>query len=134
MRAAAGRSTRALDGMDAPRTASAITSLRVVKIIHTLVWALFAGCIVALPIVAWRRNLSGALILIVIVAFEVLVLLINRLRCPLTDIAARYTEDRLDNFDIYLPLWVARYNKHIFGTLYAAGIFYTAVVWRDMRG
>jgi hypothetical protein len=120
--------------MDAPRTASAITSLRVVKLIHTLVWALFAGCIVALPILAWRRNLRGALTLIVIVAFEVFVLLINRLRCPLTDVAARYTEERRDNFDIYLPLWVARYNKHIFGTLYAAGILYTAVVWRDMRG
>jgi hypothetical protein len=29
---------------------------------------------------------------------------------------------------------VARYNKHIFGGLYAAGILYTAIVWREMRG
>jgi len=59
------------------------------------------------------------------------VLLANRLRCPLTNIAARYTDDRRDNFDIYLPLWVARYNKHIFGTLFVAGVLFTIVLWRD---
>jgi hypothetical protein len=120
--------------MDSPHPDQAAASLRVIKVAHTLAWALFAGCIVALPIVAWHRNLRGALILIVIVALEVFVLLINRLRCPLTALAARYTQDRRDNFDIYLPLWLARYNKHIFGTLYATGILYTVVVWRELRG
>jgi hypothetical protein len=105
-------------------------SLRTVKLVHTLVWALFAGCIIALPIVAWRKDLRAATILIVIVALEVLVLLVNRFRCPLTGIAARYTEDRRDNFDIYLPLWVARYNKQIFGLLYVAGILYTLIQWK----
>lgn len=42
-------------------------------------------------------------------------------RCPLTDLAGRYTEERVDNFDIYLPLWLARRNKMIFGTLFAVG-------------
>jgi hypothetical protein len=120
--------------MDAQRPDQAAASLRVIKVVHTLAWALFAGCIVALPIVVWHRNLSGALTLIVIVALEVIVLLINRLRCPLTAVAARYTEDRRDNFDIYLPLWLARYNKQIFGTLYAAGIPYTVIVWREVQG
>jgi hypothetical protein len=105
-------------------------SLRTVKLAHTVVWALFAGCIVALPIVAWRGDIHAAIILIAIVGFEVLVLLLNRFRCPLTGIAARYTQDRRDNFDIYLPLWVARYNKQIFGTLYAAGILYTLFQWK----
>jgi hypothetical protein len=109
-------------------------SLRIVKIVHTLVWALFAGCIVALPIVAWLQDIRAAMILIAIVGFEVLVLLLNRFRCPLTGIAARYTQDRRDNFDIYLPLWMARYNKQIFGSLYVAGIVYTLVQWQGMRG
>ena len=120
--------------MDAVRTDSAITALRVVKLVHTIVWALLVGCIVALPIAAWRKNLNGALALIAIVGVEVLVLVANRFRCPLTDVAARYTQDRRDNFDIYPPLWVATYNKHVFGTLYAAGILYAAVVWRGMQG
>ena len=108
-----------------------VTALRAVKVVHTVAWALFAGCIVALPLFAWRREFTVATILIAIVTAEVLVLLANRLRCPLTDIAARYTDDRRDNFDIYLPLWIARYNKHIFGTLFVAGVLFTIVLWRD---
>jgi hypothetical protein len=60
---------------------------------------------------------------------ECLVLLVNRMRCPLTGVAARYTADRRDNFDIYLPLWLARYNKHIFGSLFVAGLLFTLVCW-----
>ena len=113
------------------KRASAPAALRAVKVVHSVAWALFAGCIVALPLVAWRREFTVAAVLIAIVTAEVLVLLANRLRCPLTDIAARYTDDRRDNFDIYLPLWVARYNKHIFGTLFVAGILFTIVMWRE---
>ena len=104
-------------------------ALRAVKIVHTLAWALFAGCILALPIVAWNGDFLAAAVLIAVVLVEVLVLLANRFRCPLTDVAARYTDDRRDNFDIYLPLWIARYNKHIFGTLFVAGIMFTLAAW-----
>jgi hypothetical protein len=116
--------------MSASRKLSETTSLRIVKAAHTLVWAFFAGCIVALPIFAFRRSLGVAVLLIAIVSLEVLVLAVNRLRCPLTDIAGRYTTDRAENFDIYLPLWLARYNKHIFGALFIAGLFCTAIIWR----
>jgi hypothetical protein len=51
------------------------------------------------------------------------------MRCPLTDVAARYIEDRRDNFDIYLPIWLARHNKLIFGTLFAMGMLYTLIAW-----
>ncbi|WP_199535491.1 hypothetical protein [Rhodohalobacter sp. SW132] len=67
-------------------------------------WALFAGSIVAIPILAWLEMWTIAGILILIVLLECLVLLFNGMRCPLTDIAARYTDDRADNFDIFLPL------------------------------
>jgi hypothetical protein len=105
-------------------------ALRVVKIVHTLAWTLFAGCILVVPIVAWYRRFHEAMILIGIVLVEVVVLVVNRFRCPLTDVAARYTDDRRDNFDIYLPLWIARYNKQIFGTLFVAGVLFTYVMWR----
>jgi len=64
------------------------------------------------------------------VLLEVLILAANQWRCPLTAVAARYTADRTDNFDIYLPLWLARYNKQIFGSLFAAGLVYTLGRWR----
>jgi hypothetical protein len=106
-------------------TRSTTRSLRTIKLVHTVAWAFFAGCIFAIPIYAWMRRTGVASVLIAIVLFEVLVLAVNRWRCPLTGVAARYTEDRRDNFDIYLPLWLARNNKIIFGLLYLFGILVT---------
>lgn len=104
------------------------SKLRAIKMIHTLVWAIFAGSISAIPAFAFLGNLTVAWSLIGFVFLEVVVLVSNRMKCPLTDVAGRYTEERKDNFDIYLPLWLARYNKEIFGGLYVAGIVYTAWV------
>lgn len=103
------------------------SALRAVKVFHTVVWFFFAAAVVAIPVAAWYRRFTVFLALAAIVMVEVIVLALNGLRCPLTSIAARYTSDRRDNFDIYLPLFVARYNKHIFGTLYVAGVLYGTI-------
>ena len=89
----------------------------------------FAGCIIALPLVALAGRLRLAAWLAVTVLIEVSVLVANRWRCPLTGLAARYTANRRDNFDIYLPLWLARSNKQVFGTLFVAGGLVTLWVW-----
>ncbi len=104
-------------------------SLRTIKVIHTVVWACFAGSIVAIPVLAWLGDYRAALLLIGIVLVEVVVLVINGMRCPLTGVAARYTDDRRDNFDIYLPEWLARHNKVVFGLLYIAGILFAIARW-----
>lgn len=108
--------------------------LRAVKTLHTVVWAFFVACIAGIPVAALAGRFDLALVLIALVTGEVLVLAANRWRCPLTAIAARYTEERRDNFDIYLPLWLARYNKQIFGTLFAAGLLLTVIVWLRAAG
>jgi hypothetical protein len=105
--------------------------LTVVKVVHTVVWAFFASCVFAIPVFAWGGRLRLAAVFIAIVFVEVLVLVFNRWRCPLTPVAARYTGDRRDNFDIYLPEWLARHNKVIFGVLYVAGIVLTLARWAD---
>ena len=46
---------------------------------------------------------------------------------------ARYTEDRRDNFDIYLPEWLARHNRLICGARYACGVLATALLWHLRR-
>ena len=107
----------------------ALFRLRAIKTLHTVVWAFFAGCIAAIPVLAWREELRLAAVFIAVVAVEVLVLVANRMSCPLTPVAARYTDDRRDNFDIYLPEWLARHNKTIFGGLYVAGILLTVTRW-----
>jgi hypothetical protein len=65
-----------------------------------------------------------------IILVEIIVLVLNGWQCPLTGVAARYTDDRQDNFDIYLPAWLARYNKAIFGSLLVAGEFIVLLRWR----
>src|SRR5215831_14486334 len=92
--------------------------LVLIKILHTLVWAVLAGSIVALPFMALRRRFGVALLITIIILIEGGILLMNHWRCPLTDMAALYTEDRQDSFDIYLPPWLARNNKTIFTTLF----------------
>jgi hypothetical protein len=104
-------------------------TLRFVRLVHTAVWGLFAGCIVLIPVLAYTGRFGAAAVLIAVVLVEVAVLVGNRMRCPLTDVASRYTADRRDNFDIYLPLWVARYNKQIFGALYVLGAAYALGRW-----
>ncbi len=104
-------------------------SLRTVKVIHTIAWAFFAACILVLPVIAWQGDFAVAAALIGIVLIEVLILLVNGMHCPLTAVAARFTDDRRDNFDIYLPLWLARYNKLIFGSLFVAGTAFTLARW-----
>lgn len=53
----------------------------------------------------------------VLIAVEALVLLMFKWHCPLTVIARRYSDSQRDNFDIYLPNWLARYNKHIYSAI-----------------
>lgn len=103
--------------------------LVLIKLLHTVVWALFVLCILGIFVAAHAGRLGLALVLIAIVTGEVVILLLNGLRCPLTAIAARHTPERTENFDIYLPLWLAKYNQEIFGTIFALGLAYTAYRW-----
>ncbi|HSH14545.1 MAG TPA: hypothetical protein VLD18_00830 [Verrucomicrobiae bacterium] len=87
------------------------------------------GCIAGIYVFASRGDFAWAFAAIGIVFVETVVLTLNRMTCPLTSLAARYTEDRRPNFDIYLPEWLARHNQLIFGGLYFAGINYVVVLW-----
>ena len=105
------------------------SKLILIKSLHSLVWAMFALAIVLIPLATYSGELRVSLALIGFVMLEVAVLAANHFKCPLTSLAERYTTQRQDNFDIYLPLFLARYNKQIFGSLFLAGMAYTAIVW-----
>ncbi len=100
-----------------------------IKVLHTLIWGFFAACIFAIPAAAWVGHYLYAALLSSVVLVEVVVLLLNDWRCPLTAVAGRYTADRRDNFDIYLPEWLARNNKRIFGALYIGGVLTAGFLW-----
>ena len=95
-----------------------------IKLLHTAIWAFFVVCIAAIPVAGAFRQFRWAGVLSCLVLLECAVIAANRGRCPLTDVAARFTEERAENFDIYLPLWLARHNKTIFGTLFAVAELY----------
>jgi len=90
-----------------------------IKLLHTLIWAifvyilfyiLFAVSIGKIDIFLW--------ISISLICFEGIVLIINKGRCPLTLVAAKYSQNQEDGFDIFLPKWLAIHNKKIFTTLF----------------
>ena len=54
------------------------------------------------------------------VSLEGIVLLIFKNKCPLTVLARRYSDSTKDNFDIFLPNWLAKYNKLIYTSLFVA--------------
>ena len=106
-----------------------MTRLVQIKLLHTAIWWFFAVCIVAIPIVGMRGHYAWAAVLIGLVLVECGVLAANRGSCPLTGMSARHTEQRAANFDIYLPVWLARYNKLIFGTLFVVGGLFVLARW-----
>ena len=106
-----------------------IVALRVIRIVHTMVWALFAGAILAIPVLAGYKQFNWVVLLTALVMVEVIVLAVNGFRCPLTGLASRYTEERRANFDIYLPLWLATWNKQLFGALFVSGLVFAFARW-----
>lgn len=103
-------------------------TLVAIKVVHTAIWGFFVVCILALLVAGLLRRFDWALILTVLILIEFGALAVNRGRCPLTDVAARFTPDRHDAFDIYLPAWLAKWNKTLFGSLFLLGELF--VVWQ----
>lgn len=110
-------------------SSTTVNPLTAIKLAHTIVWAFFVACILAIPHYTVKSEFGIATFFAAVVAVEVAILVLNRMRCPLTAIAARHTDDRRANFDIYLPEWLARNNKQIFGTLYVLAMLFLLMHW-----
>ena len=105
-----------------------MSKLTTIKIIHTIIWLFFnvvlfymAYAVIVNKIDKWVWIGIGRIVL------EGIVLLIFKKMCPLTIIARKYSDSAKDNFDIYLPNWLAKYNKLIytgFFILIVAGVLY----------
>ena len=106
-------------------------ALTLIKLAHTAIWAVMATAVVMLPIVALRGRFRLAGWFTALVVLECAVLALNGGRCPLTDVAVRFTTNRDANFDIYLPVWLAKHNKAIFGGMFVAGEI--VLLWRWVK-
>lgn len=91
------------------------TKLILIKIIHTLIWVFFnlvifymLYAVIVDKLDKWLWIGYGLIIL------EGITLLVFKFFCPLTILARKYSDSTKDNFDIYLPNWLARYTKLIY--------------------
>jgi hypothetical protein len=103
-----------------------------IKIIHTLIWIFFVSVIFYI-VYSGVTNQVNILtwVCIGLVFLEGAVLLIFRMACPLTLVARKFSDSQRDNFDIYLPNWLAKYNKVIFTSIFAIGVL--LVVYRTIK-
>ncbi len=107
---------------------NAASNLTAIKIVHTLIWIFFNVVLfyMAYAVIVNKIDLS-VWIGIALILIEGVVLLMFKRMCPLTIMARRYSDSEKDNFDIYLPNWLAKYNKLIYTTFFIliiGGIIY----------
>ena len=94
------------------------TKLIIIKTTHTVIWLFFnvvifymLYAVIANKIDRWLWIGYGLFIL------EGITLLAYKLYCPLTIMARKYSKSTEDNFDIYLPNWLAKYTKLIYTSI-----------------
>src|ERR1044072_7104484 len=89
--------------------------LILVKALHTLVWIFFNVVIFYFLYSAIADSIGvWTWICLLLIIGEGIVLLISGNICPITTVARRYSSSSKENFDIYLPRWLAKYNKEIY--------------------
>ncbi|MBL0127881.1 MAG: hypothetical protein IPP83_10595 [Flavobacteriales bacterium] len=105
------------------------TKLTAIKSLHTAIWLFFNGVIFyMLYAVIMDRIDRWFWIALGLIGLEVLALLLFRWSCPLTVVARKYSASTKANFDIYLPHWLAKYNKEIYTVIMA--VVLVGMAWR----
>ena len=102
---------------------TAVNKLICVKILHTVIWIFFNVVIFYLLYAVVTNKIDKWVwICLGCISGEGLVLLVFKNVCPVTLVARRYSNSRKANFDIYLPHWLATYNKEIYSAIVVIAI------------
>ena len=108
------------------------TNLTTIKIIHTAIWVFFNVVLFYMAYAVIVNNIDKYVwIGIGLILLEGIVLLSFKKMCPLTIMARKYSESTQDNFDIYLPNWLARNNKLIYTTFFIIIVF--GIIYRIVK-
>jgi energy-coupling factor transporter transmembrane protein EcfT len=92
--------------------------LRLIKWLHTAIWVFYNLVILYMLYAVIVNDLHKWFwVGFGFVLLEGLILLLFGWTCPLTLLARRYSNSKQDNFDIYLPNWLARHTKTIYTSL-----------------
>ena len=89
-----------------------------IKLLHTAIWVFYNIVIFYLlyAVIANRID-KWVWMCIGLIAMEGLILLVFKSICPVTLMARKYSDSTKANFDIYLPHWLAKYNKQIYTSI-----------------
>lgn len=94
------------------------SKLATVKVVHTLVWIFFNVVIFYMLCAVITGKIDKWLWTgYAIILLETLTLIAFGNYCPLTVIARKFSDSSKDNFDIYLPNIIAKYNKQIYSAI-----------------
>jgi hypothetical protein len=94
-------------------------TLIIIKTVHTIIWLMFNAVLFYMAYAVIVNNINIYVWLgIASIIVEGLVLLAFGWQCPLTIVARKYSASQKDNFDIYLPNWLAKHNKVIYTTFF----------------
>jgi hypothetical protein len=96
-----------------------MNKLTIIKFIHTVIWVFFNLVLLYLFYAVFANKIDKWVwIGIGIILLEGIVLAIFKTICPITVIARKYSDSTTDNFDIFLPNWLAKYNKLIYTSFF----------------
>lgn len=96
-----------------------MNKLVLIKIIHTVIWIFFNVVLFYMFYAVIINKIDKWVwICIGLILMEGLVLMVFKTMCPITIIARKYSDSTKDNFDIFLPNWLARHNKLIYTTFF----------------
>jgi len=88
------------------------SKLLALKIVHTIIWGFYASILVFMYYLVLFYIINFTFwIAVFLVLLEAMIVLISGWKCPLTVYMERYVEKSEVGFDMFLPKWVAKYNK-----------------------
>jgi hypothetical protein len=106
--------------------------LFIIKSIHTIIWLFFNVVIFYLLYAVIVNKIDyWVWICIGLVVAEGFVLAIFKMFCPLTIMARKYSDSTKENFDIFLPNWLAKHNKLIYTSIF--GIAVIILIYRTLE-
>ncbi|WP_395077904.1 hypothetical protein [Flavobacterium sp.] len=95
------------------------SKLILIKTIHTIIWMFFNITLFYMAYeIIWNKIDTFFWLGFGLIMLESIVLLFFKMVCPLTIIARKYSNSKKESFDIYLPNWLAKYNKKIYTTFF----------------
>jgi len=103
-------------------------NLFAIKLIHTLIWSFFVFVIFYILYSGITNRINTfTWIGIGVIVVEGFVLMVFKMFCPLTLLARKYSDSQKENFDIFLPNWLAKHNKLIFTSIFIVGLILVAI-------